>query len=189
MTATVEFVTGSATNVLTVPNAALRFKPTADELAASGLPATAGTDTTRRQRGSGATTATGGSATFGGGAQTAPSGQAGGGPAGAGGATGGAAGAAGGAARTRRSGSSTGGAGSIGTVWLFKADKKLQPVRVRVGLADTQRTQVSPLSGQSLQAGADVVVGTTLPGAAATAASTNPLTPTRQGGGPGGRGP
>ena len=40
MTATVEFITGSATNVLTVPNAALRFTPTSDERAASGLPLT-----------------------------------------------------------------------------------------------------------------------------------------------------
>jgi HlyD family secretion protein len=40
MTATVEFITGSATNVLTVPNAALRFTPTSEERAASGLPLT-----------------------------------------------------------------------------------------------------------------------------------------------------
>src|SRR5450759_853849 len=38
MTATVEFIVASATNVLSVPASALRFKPTADELAASGLP-------------------------------------------------------------------------------------------------------------------------------------------------------
>jgi HlyD family secretion protein len=37
MTATTEFITGSATNVLTVPNAALRFKPSPEELAASGV--------------------------------------------------------------------------------------------------------------------------------------------------------
>jgi len=43
MTATVEFITGSVTNVLVVSNAALRFKPTSDELAASGLPVTVAT--------------------------------------------------------------------------------------------------------------------------------------------------
>jgi len=43
MTATVEFITGSATNVLTVPNAALRFTPTSEERAASGLPLTSPT--------------------------------------------------------------------------------------------------------------------------------------------------
>jgi HlyD family secretion protein len=178
MTATVEFVTGSATNVLTVPNAALRFRPTADELTASGLPATAGTDTTRRQRATGATTATGGQTTFGGGA---------GGLGAAGGAArGGGAGAAGGAGRTRRAGTGgAGGAGGVGTVWTLTADKKLKPVRVRIGLADTQRTQVTPLGGAALAVGTDVVVGTSTP-AAATAAATNPLAPTRQGGGPGG---
>jgi HlyD family secretion protein len=176
MTATVEFITGSASNVLTVPNAALRFKPTADELVASGLPATAGTDTTRRQRGAaggGATTATGGAAQFGAGA------QAGGG--------GGAGGAGGGAGRTRRAGGGTG-VGGFGTIWTLDAEKKLKPVRVRTGLADTQRTQVTPAAGQSLAEGTDVVVGTTSAGAVAAAASTNPLAPTRQGGGPGGPG-
>jgi HlyD family secretion protein len=178
MTATVEFVTGSATNVLTVPNAALRFRPSAEELAASGLPATAGTDTTRRQRGAGATTATGGAA-------AGAAGQGGAGGRGAGGAQ------AGGAARTRRAGGGgAGGAGSIGTIWTLSADKTLKPVRVRVGLADTQRTQVTPLGGATLAEGTDVVVGTSTAAAAATAASTNPLAPTRQGGGgPGGRGP
>jgi len=35
MTATVQFLTGSANDVLTVPNAALRFRPSADQIAAS----------------------------------------------------------------------------------------------------------------------------------------------------------
>lgn len=167
MTATVEFVTGAASNVLTVPNAALRFKPSADELAASGLPATAGTDTTRRQRGAGgASTATGGGAQFGGGAA-------------------GAGAAAQGANRARRAGAGAG-VGGFGTIWTLTSDKKLKPVRVRTGLADTQRTQVTPMGGATLPAGTDVVVGTATSGAAATATSTNPLTPTRQGG-PGGR--
>ena len=37
MTATVLFITASATNVLTVPNLALRYKPTAAQLAAAGI--------------------------------------------------------------------------------------------------------------------------------------------------------
>lgn len=40
MTATVEFLTGSASNVLTVPNAALRFRPTEEMLAQAGLSTT-----------------------------------------------------------------------------------------------------------------------------------------------------
>jgi HlyD family secretion protein len=189
MTATVEFVTGSATNVLTVPNAALRFRPTADELEASGLPATAGTDTTRRQRGAGGTTATGAQPAVGGAAsgQGAAGQGAAAGAGGAGGA-GGFGGQGGGAGRTRRAGTGAGGAGGFGTIWTLSADKKLKPVRVRVGLSDTQRTQVTPLGGAALAPGTDVVIGTSTP-AAATAAASNPLTPTRQGGGPGGRGP
>ena len=180
MTATVEFIIGSATNVLTVPNAALRFKPSAEELAASGLPANAGSDTTRRQRGAGGaagtTTATGAGAQSGG-AQS-------GGGAGAGR---GAGGGQGGANRARRAGGGTG-SGGVGTIWTLDAEKKLKPVRVRVGLADTQRSQIIPMSGQSLQPGTEIVIGTTTAGStAASATSTNPLTPTRQGGGQGGR--
>jgi HlyD family secretion protein len=184
MTATVEFVTGSATNVLTVPNSALRFRPSPEELAASGLPANAGTDTMRRQRGTGdgtgPTTATGGQPTFGGGA------GGGRGAGGAGGAAGG--GAFGGAAGAQRAGGArrAGGAGGFGTVWILSSDQKLKPVRVRVGLADPQRTQVTPLNGQVLPEGAEVVVGASTSAAAASAPSTNPLAPAR-GGGPGGR--
>jgi HlyD family secretion protein len=42
MTATVDFLTGSAANVLTVPNAALRFRPPQEELAKLGRKAGAG---------------------------------------------------------------------------------------------------------------------------------------------------
>ena len=187
MTATVEFITGSAPNVLTVPNAALRFTPSAEDLEASGLPPTAGTDTNRRQRGDrGATTATGGPAPFGGGPQGRGTTGGQGGQAGQGrqGTFGGGQGGAGG--RARRPG---GGAGGFGTVWTLDGDKKLKPVRVRVGLADTQRSQVTPVGGQTLTPGTTVVMGTTTAGTGSSATTTNPLTPTRQGGpgGPGGR--
>ena len=163
MTATVEFITGSASNVFTVPNAALRFTPTAEDLKASGLPPTAGKDTTRRARGAGG---------FGGSTQVG----------GAGGAAGGTAGAAGASGRTRRAGS---GFGGFGTIWILDSNKKLKPIRVRIGLSDGQRTQVT---GQGLANGMQVVIGESSPTAtAAPAASTNPLTPQR-GGGPGGRG-
>ena len=178
MTATVEFITGSATNVLTVPNAALRFTPSAQDLEASGLPPNAGGRDTTRRRAGGATTATGARPTFGGGA--------GGGAGGAGGAggQGGFAGQGGGqaGARTRRPG---GGTGGFGVVWTLGADKKLKPVRVRTGLSDTQRTQVTPIQGATLTPGTDVVTGTTSGAATAAGAPSNPLTPTRQG--PGGR--
>jgi HlyD family secretion protein len=191
MTATVEFITGSANNVFTVPNAALRFTPTAEDLKASGLPPTAGKDTTRRAGGasgfSGSTQVGGvggaagaaGQGGAGGGFGGGGAARAGGGAGGAAGATGGTAGAAG---RTRRVG---GGFGGFGTIWILDANKKLKPIRVRVGLTDGQRTQVT---GKDLAAGMQVVIGESSPTTAAPAApSTNPLTPQR-GGGPGGRG-
>jgi HlyD family secretion protein len=198
MTATVEFITGSADNVMTVPNAALRFTPTAEDLKASGLPADAGKDTTRRARtnGAGGSTQTGGTGTNGGGGGfggTGNTGGAGGTRAGGAGAgatggagTGGAAGAAGGAGRTRRAGGS--GRGGFGTVWVLGADKKLKPYRVRIGLSDGQRTQV--MSQQGLAAGMQVVIGESSSASApvATGATTNPLTPQRGGGPGGGRG-
>lgn len=187
MTATVEFITGSATNVLTVPNAALRYRPSAEDLSASGLPPEAGTDTSRRRRGGGtassATPGAGGgtgTATGSGGAQGAP----------AGGQAGGQGGGQGGGNRARRAGGAggAGGVGGAGTIWTLDAERKLKPVRVRVGLADTQRTQVSAAGGQTLVPGTEVVVGTSSGGSAASAASTNPLAPQRQQfGGPGGR--
>ena len=62
MTATVLFETGSADNVLTVPNAALRIKPTLAILAAAGFSAQAGTprDSTARPAANGSTGATAG---------------------------------------------------------------------------------------------------------------------------------
>jgi HlyD family secretion protein len=169
MTATVEFITGSANNVLTVPNAALRFRPSAEELAAAGLPATAGQDTTRRSRGGAAGGSTAGAGAGGSGAR-----------AGAAGGAGGAAGAAG-AARPRRAG---GGPGGPGTIWTLDATKKLKPIRVRIGLSDGQRTQIT---SDSVTAGMQVIIGETAAGAATSAPATtsNPLTPQRGGGGGG----
>jgi HlyD family secretion protein len=190
MTATVEFITGSANNVLTVPNAALRFTPSPEDLAASGLPPDAGKDTTRRGRGAagaGGSTQAGGAGGGTGGAQGGAGGGGvqGGGGAGAGAAGGGAGrtgGGGGGAGRTRRAG------GGFGTIWILDANKKLKPIRVRMGLTDGQRTQVM---GQGLTAGMQVVIGesSAATGAPATTApTTNPLTPQRGGFGGGGRG-
>ena len=179
MTATVEFITGSANNVLTVPNAALRFTPTPEDLKASGLPANAGRDTTRQAGGAGRAGGAGGV-----GASTQAGGAGGvAGGAGAGGAAGGTGGAASASGRVRRTGS---GAGGFGTVWILDANKKLKPIRVRVGLSDGQRTQVT---GQGLAAGMQVVIGESSPTTAAPTTSSNPLTPQRGAGGAGaGRG-
>lgn len=63
MTATVQFQTGSADNVLTVPNAALRIKPTTAMLAAAGFGAQSGTprDSTARPASTGSSGAAGAS--------------------------------------------------------------------------------------------------------------------------------
>ena len=60
MTATVQFLTGSANDVLTVPNAALRFRPSADLVAnaVGGGRRAEGGDSTRRALGTGADSAT-----------------------------------------------------------------------------------------------------------------------------------
>jgi HlyD family secretion protein len=172
MTATVEFITGTATNVLTVTNAALRFKPTSEELAASGLPlTTAGSDSSRGGRaagggGAGATTAAAA------GASTAPAGAA---AAPAGGATA--------AARPRRAAGGSGASGA-GSLWTLDANKKLKRIPVRVGLSNGQRTQVS---GTGLAAGMQAIIGSTSATTATPATpSANPLAPQRGGGRPGG---
>ena len=141
MTATVAFITGSATDVLLVPNAALRFNPSAALLAATG--------TTAAARPSG---------------DSAP-----------------------GATRTRtRAAAAPGtGVGLVGSLWVLDAGKRPKRLRVRTGLADGQRTEIS---GDSVSVGMQVITSATLEGSTATSAvpTTNPLTPTRtgRGGGP-----
>ncbi len=112
MTATVQFLTASANDVLTVPNAALRYRPAAEQIAeaVNGQQAT-GSDSTQRSR------TTGDSAQW-----RARRG------------------AAGGSAGGARSGARTG--ASVGTLWTVDASGKLTSVRVRTGLSDGSKTQV-----------------------------------------------
>lgn len=172
MTATVEFVTGSAKNALTVPNGALRYHPSPEELAASGLPATAGQRDTARRRAGGGSTSTGGAAGAGGAARGAGGGGGGGGGGGFGQF------GQGGGTRAPRVASAGGGPG---TLWTLDANKKLKPIRVRVGLTDNQRTQVT---GKDLTNGMQVIVGSMegVAEASAAPATTNPLAPQRGGG-------
>ncbi|MEO7085763.1 MAG: efflux RND transporter periplasmic adaptor subunit [Gemmatimonadaceae bacterium] len=171
MTATVAFITGSATNVLTVPNSALRFRPTAEELAASGLAATADVadSSARRGRGGSDTNATGVAAP----PTTPPTTP----PASAGGAN---------ASRPRSAArSSSSSAGSAGSLWTVDAANKLARIAVRIGLSDGQRTQVS---GTGLTAGMQVIIGSGAVGVVSTTpAAANPLAPAATGGR--GRGP
>ena len=170
MTATVEFVTGSAKDVLTVPNAALRFRPTAEELAASGLPDTAGTITFgRRPGGAGGA---GGSTGAARGGQGAPGGQ------GGQGGFGGGQGRPGGPGGANRARTRTGGPGII---WTVDAAGKLKPIRVRSGLSDGQRTQIMSQDA-AVKEGMKVIIGSGLASQGAAPASQSPLTPQRGGG-------
>lgn len=141
MTATVRFITGTAEDVLSVPNAALRFTPTAEMLGADS-----GQLTARRDTGSQRTGAAAGGAATGGAPLAGPPGV----------------------ATPRRRPPSD----SSGTLWVLDSAGALQRRRVRTGITDGQRTQVT---GRDLAVGMTVVVGVLAPGAAAGAASANPF--------------
>ena len=162
MTASVKLVTASADSVLTVPATALRFTP----------PEGAKTNAPQRpvQRDS---------------AAPAPNAVAGGAPQGGfpgGGFPGGPGGAN--ARRPRPAGTQP---GSMATLWTVDTEGVLTPHRVRIGISDGQRTQIT---ARDLQQGASIVIGATQPGAstaAATSTTANPLQPQNtQRRGPGG---
>lgn len=137
MTATAKFLVGTANDALSVPNAALRFKPA---IAARASTSTGASTTPRvRNASTGSTTA---------------------------------------AASDKPNATMT-------TLWYLDSANALKPVRVRTGLSDGTRTQVT---GTGLQEGMQIVVGAnTGTTTAAPAASANPLQPQstgRRGGGP-----
>ncbi|HEY2064977.1 MAG TPA: efflux RND transporter periplasmic adaptor subunit [Gemmatimonadaceae bacterium] len=85
-----------------------------------------------------------------------------------------------------RNGGSGGRSASVGTLWTLDAQGTLTKHLVKIGLTDGMHTQVA---AADIGVGTNVVIGTTQPGSAPTASSTNPLQPTSaQGGrrGPGG---
>ncbi len=139
MTATCEFLVAKAENVFVVPNTALRFRPTAEMLAALRTRSEAAAG--ERPREAGATSA-------------APS--AGARPV---------AGAAGGSTGAG-SGANGRSAGRALPPALWTLDEKGEPRRIRVeeGLTDGQRTQVS---GEGLSAGMQVIIGVISGGSAA----------------------
>jgi HlyD family secretion protein len=158
MTATVQFTTASATDVLTVPSAALRIKPTAAMLSEAGIDTASG-GRTRASAGttSGGTSnrppqASGQSRTF------ARSAQAG-------------------AAPSNR-----------GTIWYLDQNKKLHVARVQVGLSDGQKTEVSGKGLEDgMQVVISVASGDAAP-ATSAASTSNPFQPGRpQGARVGGR--
>jgi HlyD family secretion protein len=158
MTATVQFVTGSANDVLTVPNAALRFRPSADQIAsaAGGERRAAGDSSARRGARTGADSAR---------IRARRSGGSAGGAGGAGGAR----------------------SGGVGTLWTVDNAGKLKAIRVRTGLSDGQKTQVQG-QGLTAGTQVVVGTATGEQGAAQSAQSISPFQPqsgARRG--PGGR--
>ena len=164
MTATVEFLTSSATNVLAVPNAALRIKPTPEMLAAAGInasgraagdsthhsaaPATAADSAQRRAR-----------------FAAAGGGQRAGGQGGSSGVRGN---AWGGAARS-----------TSALLWYVDSAGTLHATRVHTGLTDGQNTQVD---GTGLAEGMQVVTSIPVAGTSAAApAGTSPFQQQRRG--------
>jgi HlyD family secretion protein len=134
MTATVQFLTATADDVLTVPNAALRIRPSEEMIAATGE---------RRD-----TTAKRDSVSRGG--------------------------------RGARPDGARAAASSAATLWYLDSAGVARPVRVKVGLSDGSKTEVS---GPALREGMQVVTALPVDQASAPAAAANPLQPQR---GPGG---
>jgi HlyD family secretion protein len=134
MTATCEFVVAKAANVLLVPNAALRFRPTSEMLAAlrargRGSEGRAGEAPTTGERGAAPGTRTGRQGTTG----PVP---------GAGGAS--------------RDGNGAATRSFPPALWYLDAKGELQRARVEVGLTDGQQTEVS---GSDVHEGLQIIVG------------------------------
>ena len=155
MTATVQFLTGSAKNALLVPNAALRFRATPEMMAEVGI----------KTRSVTANGATAGSAAANGAA--------------ANGAT------ANGAQRSAAAGGSRGGyspngaARTGGVLWYLDKTGKLAVARVKTGLTDGQTTEITPRDSTTVQAGVQVIIGSnaTTTTSTSSASSANPLQP------------
>jgi HlyD family secretion protein len=185
MTATVYFLVEKAQNVLKVPNAALRLRPTEEMLAQVDMPAMGGAN---GARGDSATRAAARAARQQQGAAAGQAGPAAGGQAGAArqGGNGGQAGAgrAGGfgpggfaGAGARRPGG-----GNFAMLWTVDEAGKLAVIPVRTGISDNTTTEVQ---GPGLKEGMQVIAGLNTVGAETE--TTNPFQQNRGGaGGPGG---
>jgi HlyD family secretion protein len=164
MTATVQFLTGSAKNALLVPNAALRFRATPEMMAQVGF---------GKGRTAGNSASAGGTTTAGATAAT---------------------GAANGAQRVGTNGgarsgySGNGGARSnAGMLWYLDKTGKVAVARVKTGLTDGQTTEITPRDSTAIQAGMQVIIGSnTAATSTSTSGSANPLQPQSARRGPGG---
>jgi HlyD family secretion protein len=155
MTATVEFLTGSADNALIVPNAALRFRATPEMMAEAGVSAngTGGASAPRTAADSAAFAARRDSVRK-------------------------AREAAGGGDRGTAAGRPAGaGRASMAQLWYMDANGKPAMMRVRTGLTDGQSTEVV---GPNLKENMQVIVGTNTPTTGAAATTTTTTSPFQQ---------
>jgi len=170
MTATVTVQAAKATNVLTVSDAALRFRPTAAMVAAvRARPGGAASDTAHRPIGGDS-------------AQRVAISLGAAGAAGAAGAPGAANG--GGEARTSGASAPRRSAG-VATVWYVAANGQPAAAQVRTGLTNGQLTEIS---GPNVHEGMKIIAGVLSGGATDTTTATSPFQAQQQAGGrrPGG---
>ena len=179
MTATVEFLTGTAQNALIVPNAALRFRATPEMMAEAGVSANGTSDA----RGTNAPRTAADSAAFAARRDSLRKArEAAGGVTAAG--TPATARGSGGAGTAAGRPAGTGRGGAMAQLWYVDANGKPAVMRVRTGLTDGQNTEVI---GQNITEGMQVIVGTTAAATGAAAATTtSPFQQQRRPGGPGG---
>ncbi|MCC6930021.1 MAG: efflux RND transporter periplasmic adaptor subunit [Gemmatimonadaceae bacterium] len=170
MTATVDFITGQADSALVVPNAALRFRPSAEVLAAAGVDA-ANMPAMPGAGGANAPAGAAGAGSAGSGATTpartttrAPDGP-----------------GFGGSLRSTKSAPSAAAAGPT-MLWVLENGRTLRPLMVKAGLSDGQRTVVT---GDGVSAGMQIVIGTSTGSKnSSTTGTTNPFQQQSQQGGP-----
>jgi len=159
MTATVQFLTGSAKNVLLVPNAALRFRATPEMMAQVGMGQRRASGDSTRSAGASTSVAVGSNAQRSGGFGTRA------------------------ANGTRAAGAPNGARTNAGMLWYVDQTGKLTVARVKTGLTDGQTTEITPRDSTAVTAGLQVIVGATAASSTSTttSSSANPLQP--QGGG------
>ena len=165
MTATLQFTTGAASDALTVPNAALRFRPTEAMLAEAGI--TPGNFAARRDSTRRSAAGRGDSARSGDAARSRDTTEWA-------------------ARRAARADGSAPRTANRGVVWYLDESGKLAMARVGVGISDGSKTVVQ---SDALRPGTQVIVGSasTATSSAGSASSTNPLQPQRGAGGGRGR--
>lgn len=159
MTAYITIPVANAHEVLKVPNGALRYKPDMKADALRALYQKYGLDAGRAGRNE-----SGSQSAAAGGGEAAPN----------------AGGASGKQYRARAQSEAGGGGGDsaaeraprmdVAVLWKLRADKALEPVRVRTGITDHTVTEVVQVLNGSLQEGDELVTGGMTPGASAARA-------------------